>query len=103
VRHWDDATDRDADQLYRTFTEAKIRRYQDLARQQIATAYRQHNDDALADLRCMENALGREMLRRAQRSIDYITRELADVMAAGNTRFDRERFCKAAGMEEGQS
>jgi hypothetical protein len=38
-----------------------------------------------------------------QPTIDHITRELADVMAAGNTRFDRERFCKAAGMEEGQS
>jgi hypothetical protein len=31
-------------------------------------------------------------------TIDYITRELADVMASGNTRFDRERFYGAAGM-----
>jgi hypothetical protein len=38
-----------------------------------------------------------------QPTIDHITRELASVLAAGNTRFDRERFCKAAGMEEGQS
>jgi hypothetical protein len=36
-------------------------------------------------------------------TIDHITRELADVMASGNTSFDRERFYGAAGMEEGQS
>jgi hypothetical protein len=38
-----------------------------------------------------------------QAAIDYITRELADVMASGNPRFDRERFYGAAGMEREQS
>jgi predicted secreted Zn-dependent protease len=39
----------------------------------------------------------------AQATIDHITRELADLMASGNTRFDRERFYEAAGMGREQS
>ena len=34
-----------------------------------------------------------------QPTIDHITRELAGVMAAGNPRFDRQRFCDAAGLD----
>lgn len=63
-RHWTDKTDREACILYRTFTEAKIRRYQDLAQQQITTAFRQRNEDALADLNAMNDALARELRRR---------------------------------------
>lgn len=64
MRHWTAETDREADELYPSFTDAKIRVYQDLARQQIATAFEQGNDDALADLNAMYDALTREMLRR---------------------------------------
>lgn len=70
MRRWTAETDREADVLYRTFTVAKIRRYQDLADQQIAMAWTQRASrpaamaDALADLNAMRNALTREMMRR---------------------------------------
>jgi hypothetical protein len=67
MRHWTDETGREADALYPTFTDAKIRSYQDLARQQIAAAFAACNDDALADLQAMHDALSREMLERAGR------------------------------------
>lgn len=34
-----------------------------------------------------------------QPTIDHITRELADLMAASNPHFDRKRFYAATGME----
>jgi len=64
MRHWTEQTDTEANELYPTFTEAKIRQYQDLARAQIRMAYDQGNEDAMADLQAMEDALFREMMRR---------------------------------------
>jgi hypothetical protein len=37
-------------------------------------------------------------MRAARQAVMNITRALADVMAAENPRFDRERFMRAAGM-----
>lgn len=34
-----------------------------------------------------------------RQAIDHITRELADLMAADNSRFDRGRFYAAAGLD----
>ena len=64
MRHWTDETDREADVLFRTFSVAEIRRRQDLADQQITRAFAQRNEDALADLNAMRDALSREMARR---------------------------------------
>lgn len=64
MRKWTPETDQEADTLYRTFTEPQIRMRQDLCAQQIVMAHKQGNTDALLDLRAMEDALGREMLRR---------------------------------------
>jgi hypothetical protein len=62
--HWTDEIDAEAETFFATLSEAEIRRRQDLCAQQIVMAHRARNDVALADLRRMENALGREMLRR---------------------------------------
>jgi predicted secreted Zn-dependent protease len=59
--------------------------------------------DYIAIAAILSNARTCPNCTSAQPTIDHITRELADVMASGNTRFDRERFYGAAGMEEGQS
>ena len=73
MRHWTDETDREADELYPTFTDAKIRHYQDLAEQQIARAYPRavagdlRMSDAIADLQRMQDALAREMGKRTGR------------------------------------
>jgi hypothetical protein len=67
VRHWTAETDREADELYATFSDAKIRRYQDLARQQMRMAFAQGNEDAYLDLEAMQEALTREMLQRVNR------------------------------------
>jgi hypothetical protein len=64
MKHWTEDTDREADQLYRTFSYVKIRRYQDLAGQQMTRAYAQCNETALADLQAMHDALARELRRR---------------------------------------
>lgn len=64
MRHWDDRTDAEADALFATFSESEIRWRQDLCRAQIVTAHRARNDDALADLRRMEDALQRAMFAR---------------------------------------
>jgi hypothetical protein len=68
VRHWTPETDREADVLYRAFTYAEIRRYQDLAEQQMALAWQRRGehgmDDAIADLQAMHDALARELGRR---------------------------------------
>lgn len=64
MRRWTEETDREAGELYRTFTIAKIRRYQDLAQQQMRMAFGQRNEDALLDLQAMHDALARELLRR---------------------------------------
>lgn len=66
AHHWTAETDAEADVLYRTFSIPKIRRYQDLAQQQIAMAAEQENDDAVADLNAMFDALVRELLRRQE-------------------------------------
>ena len=67
MRNWTDETDREASELYATFTDAKIRKYQDLASQQMGIAYRQRNENALADLQAMHDVLSREMLLRVNR------------------------------------
>lgn len=66
MRHWTAETDAEAATLYATFTEAKIRLFQDLARQQIGMAFAQREqrpgmDDAMEDLQAMHDALSREM------------------------------------------
>lgn len=64
MRHWTDETDAEADVFFATLSEAEIRRRQDLCQQQIVSAHRDRNEDALADLRRMEDALTRTMLAR---------------------------------------
>lgn len=64
MRHWTDQTDGEADEFFSTLAESEIRRRQDLCQQQIRTAHARRNDDALADLRRMEDALARSMMSR---------------------------------------
>lgn len=81
--HWTDETDREADTLYRTFTDAKIRRYQDLADQQITMAYAQREsrpaamEAAMTDLNRMRDALTREMMRRCDNRARRAARKAA--------------------------
>lgn len=88
MRHWTAKTDAEADVLYRTFTYAQIRRYQDLAGQQMAMAWQrraEHGmDDAMADLQAMHDALARELGRRLAEGGDTGPRP-----AQGNTTGDR--------------
>lgn len=73
MKRWTDETDREADELYPTFTTAKIRRYQDVVSQQMAMAYQQRDQrpsamaDAMADLQRCHDALSREMMMRVGR------------------------------------
>jgi hypothetical protein len=60
---WTDETDKQAAEFFATLTETEIRRRQDLCSQQIVTAHNSRNLNALTDLRRMEDALTREMLR----------------------------------------
>ena len=62
--HWTDTTDVEAAEFFATLSEREIRTRQDLCTQQIGLAWKQRNDDALADLRRMEDALAAEMMRR---------------------------------------
>jgi hypothetical protein len=64
TRHWTAETDREADVFFATLSVKEIRRRQRLAAAQIELAWEQRNDDALADLRRMENALTRSMAER---------------------------------------
>ena len=64
MKAWTDATDTEADVLFRTLTEHEIRTRQDLCSQQIRMAYDQRNADAMTNLHRMEDALQREMMRR---------------------------------------
>ena len=70
--HWTDETDREADVLFRTFSDAEIRRRQDLAGQQLARASALYDRNpgwygiAVANLQRMQDALTREMLRRTE-------------------------------------
>ena len=64
VRHWTDETDAEADVFFASLSDAEIRRRQDLCSAQIVTAHERRNEDALADLRRMEDALCRTMLAR---------------------------------------
>jgi hypothetical protein len=64
MRHWTDETDTEAEEFFATLPDREIRRRQDLCSQQIRTAHERRNEDALADLRRMEDALTRTMLRR---------------------------------------
>ena len=64
MRHWTAQTDAEADVLFPTLTTADIRRRQDLCHQQQRMAFDQKNEDAMADLAAMDDALFREMLRR---------------------------------------
>ena len=66
AQHWTEDVDAEADVYFRTLTTPEIRRRQDLCDQQIRAAYQHRNDRALADLRRMEDALTREMLRRVK-------------------------------------
>jgi hypothetical protein len=64
MTHWTDETDREAQVFFATLPEREIRRRQDLCFQQIAAAHAQRNEDALTDLRRMEDALARSMMER---------------------------------------
>ncbi len=68
MRHWTAETDAKAAMVYRLFSEAKIRKYQSLAEKQMETAYHRNNEDALADLQALHDALSRELLRRTKRN-----------------------------------
>jgi hypothetical protein len=67
MKQWTDEVDREAETFFATLTETEMRRRQDLCAQQIAIAHRERKGDALDDLRRMESALVREMLRRCSR------------------------------------
>lgn len=64
MRHWTDETTTEADVLFRTLTFADLRRRQSLCCQQMTMAYEQRNDDAMADLAAMSDALAAEIMRR---------------------------------------
>ena len=68
MKHWDDKTDKEAEIFFATLSEKEIRKRQDLCTQQIIMAFEQKNNDALADLRCMEDALTKDMMRRLDES-----------------------------------
>lgn len=67
ISKWNATTDKEAKKLYATFSEAKIRKYQDLANAQMKTAHKQGNTEALESLSRMSDALMREMLRRTNK------------------------------------
>lgn len=69
MRHWTEDTDREAEEFFDGLTIAQIRRRQVLCDAQIVMAHGQHNDEALADLQRMSDALMGSMLRRSGRSI----------------------------------
>lgn len=64
MRQWTDETDREADVFFATLTEREIRRRQEICTAQIREAWRQRNDEALADLHACEEALARSMMAR---------------------------------------
>jgi hypothetical protein len=64
MRTWTDATDREAAKYFATLDEREIRRRQDLCSAQMKLAYEQRNEDALADLQRMDDALMEAMLCR---------------------------------------
>jgi len=64
MKHWTDETDREADVFFSTLPVKEIRRRQALCSEQIRHAWEQRNEDALADLRHMEDALTRSMAAR---------------------------------------
>ncbi|USN14394.1 hypothetical protein KABACHOK_05810 [Brevundimonas phage vB_BpoS-Kabachok] len=61
---WTAKVDQEADALFRTLSEADIRKRQDICRQQAKLAYEQGHDRAALDIARNEEALMREMLRR---------------------------------------
>jgi len=64
MQHWTEETDREAITFFDSLSVAEIRKRQHLCNLQIDMAYEQHNDDALADLRRMEDSLMASMMRR---------------------------------------
>ncbi|UTC28673.1 hypothetical protein MARCHEWKA_01600 [Brevundimonas phage vB_BpoS-Marchewka] len=63
-QHWTVKVDQEADALFRTLSEADIRKRQDICRQQAKQAHEQGHDRAALDIARNEEALMREMLRR---------------------------------------
>jgi len=64
MQKWTNEVNKEADVFFHTLSETEIRWRQDLCIEQIGMAFKQKNTDALEDLRRMEDALAREMLRR---------------------------------------
>lgn len=69
TKRWTDETDREAEAFFPTLSEAEIRKRQDLCKQQQRIAFRSRNEDALADLGRMDDALAAEMGRRLDAGI----------------------------------
>lgn len=63
-QHWTVKVDQEADALFRTLSEADIRKRQDLCKAQAQAAHEKGNDRAALDLARQDEALMREMLRR---------------------------------------
>lgn len=63
-RRWTDEVNEQSKALFATLTTKQIRQRQDICNAQIALAFEQHKDDALADLERMQDALMREMMNR---------------------------------------
>lgn len=64
AQKWTETVDREADALFRTLSEAEIRRRQDICKDQARRAFEQKHERASIDIARQENALMREMLRR---------------------------------------
>lgn len=64
--HWNAKVDNKAIKLFKTLPTSQLRKRQNLAEKQMATAYKTNNGKALEDLQKMHNALTREMLRRTK-------------------------------------
>lgn len=64
AQHWTEQVDREADTLFRTLTEADIRKRQDICQAQAKLAFEQKHDRAALDIARQDEALMREMLRR---------------------------------------
>jgi len=64
MKHWTDETDKEADIFFATLSIKEIRNRQEICSEQIGMAWKQRNDDALEDLRRMEDALTRSMAMR---------------------------------------
>lgn len=63
-QHWTVKVDQDADALFRTLSEAEIRRRQGICEAQARSAFEQQNERASLDIARQSDALMREMLRR---------------------------------------